>query len=154
MNTFKIFISCLSLFLFSNLHIQAQSTPEGRLIALQKQIQECKDDIELVESMLSSIEGINNSLTVPARKAWTERLNARRECLEKAEKELEFLKAWYPSLFMPKSVMVDNDKGKDKGKGEHSDALKRLAQNVQELFDSANDALKGLTKQIQNLLGE
>ncbi len=156
MNIFKIFLCCLSIFLFSNASIQAQTTPQGMLNALNKQIEECKADIELVQSMLSSIEGVNNELTIPARKEWTERLNARKECLKKAEKELESLKVWYPSLFMPKSTTIDNDKGKGNKRGKNGDdeALRKLAQDVQNLFDSVSDALANLTKQIQELLGK
>ena len=126
MKYFKILFCCLSIFLVSNTSLEAQTTPEGQLNAIKKQIEECKADIELVQSMLSSIEGINNELTIPARKAWTQRLNDRKACLAQAEKDLESLKVWYPSLFMPKSTTL---KDKNKGdRGDHNDdALKRLA---------------------------
>lgn len=151
MKYFKIFLCCLSIFFVSNTSLlKAQTTPEGQLNALKKQIEECKADIELVQSMLSSIEGINNELTIPARKAWTKRLNDRKACLAQAEKDLEFLKVWYPSLFMPKSTTSDS-----RSKGDHGDdALKRLAKQVQGLFDNVSDLLANLTKQIEDLLAD
>ena len=153
MNYLKTFLCYLSIFLVSYTSIQAQTTPQGQLNALKKQIEECKADIELVQSMLSSIEGIDNDLTIPARKAWTQRLNDRKACLAQAEKDLESLKVWYPSLFMPKSTTLkDNGKG---DRGDHNDdALKRLAQEVQDLFDNVSDLLANLTKQIEDLLAD
>jgi len=143
-----LFIFSLLLFLFSSISIQAQTTPQGRLDALNKQIQECKEDIELVESMLNSIEGVNNELTISARKEWNKRLDANKKCLDQAQKELDFLKAFYPSLFMPPSTTADSKPDRDRA----DKALQRLAKEIAESLTDAINKQSNLQKLIDDLM--
>ena len=148
MKVLKISLFLFSIFLFSNTSLQAQTTPQGWLNAVQQQIQECKEDIKLVESMLSSIEGVNNSLTIPTRKKWQARLAANKECLEKAQKELDALKRDYPALFNPPNTNADMKPEEDR---QHR-AMQRLMQEILEAHMDALNQHNNLQKLMDDLM--
>ncbi|MEZ4887027.1 MAG: hypothetical protein R3E32_20015 [Chitinophagales bacterium] len=109
MNYFKNFLFCLSIFLFSNLFIQAQTTPEGMLIALNKQMEECKANIEYFQNIINKAEGLTGDEITAAVENWRKILDENKKCVELAQKQLDYLKLLYPTLFTsPNSQLSEN----------------------------------------------
>lgn len=146
MSIFKIFLCFLSIVLFSNASVQAQNSPQGVLNLLNNQIQECTADIEFLESKLSKIEGVNTASANADRKLWTKGLESIRKCRDQTQKELNVLKAFYPSLFMPPATIYDNNTDRN------HEELRILAAQVEDAFNKLTDLFGRVSQQVQNLL--
>ena len=150
----------LVLLFCSGTSLQAQTTPQGWLNAVQQQIDQCKSDIDKTQARLDEVIAAD-PLTIyvenllDERKKLEAQLAEQKECLKKAEKELEKIKSWYPALFLPVNTTIDTDDdnkgggGKGKPKGKNDEALKAAAKKVQEALDAANSALEDLFKQVK-----
>lgn len=155
MDIFKIFLCCLSISFFSNASILAQTTPQGMLNDINKQIADCKANIDKTQNRIAEIQAtdpvtiyLENQVEEWA--ALEKELEAHQKCLKKAEDDLDWLKKWYPSLFNNPSVTLsEKDKNPDRAKPDP--ALKRLAEKAQSAFDSANTLLQQLLKQLAAL---
>ena len=156
MNIFKIFFSCIGIFLCFNLPVQAQTTPQGMLNDVLTEIQDCRTNIEQLQERMDDIAATASlSLTDPEKSLalWEEldaKLKANKKCLKKAEDDLNWLRKWYPSLFNKPSVTAPEE-GKKPEREKPDPALKRLAENAQDAFDSANALLQQLFKQLESL---
>ncbi len=155
MNIFKIFLCCFSIVFFSNASILAQTTPQGMLNDINKQIEDCKANIDKTQNRIAEIQStdpvtIYLENLVEEWAALEKELEEHQKCLKKAEDDLDWLKKWYPSLFNnPSVVLPEKDKNPDKAKPDP--ALKKLAEKVQSAFDSANELLQKLLKQLAEL---
>lgn len=137
---------CSVLVLMTISYVQAQSTPEARLAALEKRIAECTENIKDLESKLKASANLSGDLVQSAVANWSKQLEENKKCKKQAERDIETLRILFPSMFMPKSVVGPTRKPNKPAP--RKDDKKKPGDIVE---DKLND-LKNLVKKVGEML--